>query len=70
LDPLNTLAFVAGIGFDRTGTVNVTQTPIPTPGPLPLAGAGMAYGWARGLRRRLGQAAILKGAPSRLASSR
>jgi hypothetical protein len=70
LDPLNTLAFVAGIGFDRTGTVSVTQTPIPTPGPLPLAGAGMAYGWARGLRRRLSQAAILKGASSSLASSR
>jgi hypothetical protein len=70
LDPLNTLAFVAGIGFDRTGTVSVTQTPIPTPGPLPLAGAGMAYGWARGLRRRLSQAATLKGASSRLASSR
>ena len=53
LDPLNTTAFVAGISFDKAGTVTVSQTPIPTPGPLPLAGAGMAYGWARGLRRRL-----------------
>jgi hypothetical protein len=70
LDPLNTLAFVAGISFDRAGTVSVSQTPIPTPGPLPLAGAGMAYGWARGLRRRVNQAAILKGASSSLASSR
>jgi hypothetical protein len=56
LDPLNTTAFVAGISFDRTGTVSVTQTPIPTPGPLPLTGAGVAYSWARGLRRRLNAA--------------
>lgn len=53
LDPLNTTAFVAGISFDKAGSVTVSQTPIPTPGPLPLAGAGMAYGWVRGLRRRL-----------------
>ncbi|MFM7549054.1 MAG: hypothetical protein ACKO8I_09300 [Cyanobacteriota bacterium] len=53
LDPLNTLAFLAGVSFDRTGVVNVSQTPIPTPGPLPMAGAGMAYGWMRQLRRRL-----------------
>lgn len=61
LDPLNTNAFAAGVSFDVTGNVNVTQTPITTfvdpstqvPGPLPILGAGAGYGWARRLRKRL-----------------
>ena len=56
LDPLNTLAFNAGISFDKTGTVTVTQTPIPSPGPLPALGVGAALAWSRGLRRRVGKA--------------
>ncbi len=55
IDPLNPLAFLAGISFDRTGLVSVSQSPITSnvvPGPLPLFGAGMAWQWSRALRQR------------------
>lgn len=60
LDPTNTSAFVAGVTFDSTGTVSVTQTPITqnvppvtVPGPLPLLGLGAALTYSRKLRKRL-----------------
>jgi hypothetical protein len=56
LDPLDPLAFNAGISFDKTGTVTVTQAPIPSPSPLPALGVGAALAWSRGLRRRVGKA--------------
>lgn len=60
LDPTNTSAFVAGVTFDSTGIVSVTQTPITqyvppvtVPGPLPLLGLGAALTYSRKLRKRL-----------------
>ncbi|MFO0136948.1 MAG: choice-of-anchor L domain-containing protein [Cyanobacteriota bacterium] len=60
LDPTDTMAFVAGVTFDSTGLVNVTQTPITVfvdpatvPGPLPLFGVGAALAWSRRLRQRI-----------------
>ena len=59
LDPTNTNAFVAGISFDSTGQVSVTQQPIvqfvppstsAVPGPLPLLAVGAAFRWSRRLR--------------------
>lgn len=60
LDPLDSMAFVAGIGFDKAGAVTVSQTPISTavPGPLGVFGATMAYGWARRLRQRLQESRV------------
>lgn len=60
LDPTDTMAFVAGVTFDSTGTVSVTQTPITqfvdpasVPGPLPLFGVGAAFAYSRKLRNRI-----------------
>jgi hypothetical protein len=58
LDPTNPLAFVTGVSFDSSGTVNVTQTPITfntssVPGPIPLFGVGAAFGFSRKLRKRI-----------------
>jgi hypothetical protein len=58
LDPANPTAFVTGLTFDSSGTVNVTQTPITfntsaVPGPLPLFGVGAAFGLSRKLRQRI-----------------
>lgn len=61
LDPLDQTVFVAGISFDKVGSVSVTQTPlvqfvpdpVPIPGPLPILGIGGAIGWSRQLRRKL-----------------
>jgi len=58
LDPANPIAFVTGLTFDSSGTVNVTQTPITfntsaVPGPLPLLGVSAAFGWSRKLRKRI-----------------
>lgn len=54
LDPDDPTVFLAGIKFNKIGTASITQTPVsaPVPGPLPLLGVGMAYSWARTLRRR------------------
>ncbi|MFM7360585.1 MAG: hypothetical protein ACKO25_01915 [Cyanobium sp.] len=57
LDPANPLAFITGISTVNAGTFSVTQTPITqsidaVPGPLPLTGAGVAFSFARRLRRR------------------
>jgi hypothetical protein len=58
LDPTNPLAFVTGVSFNSSGTVNVTQTPITfntssVPGPIPLIGVGAAFGFSRKLRKRI-----------------
>jgi hypothetical protein len=59
LDPTNPTAFVTGVSFDSSGTVNVTQTPITfntsasVPGPIPLLGVGAAFGFSRKLRKRI-----------------
>jgi hypothetical protein len=58
LNPANPAAFVTGLTFNSTGTVNVTQTPITfnttaVPGPLPILGVGAAFGWSRKLRKRI-----------------
>ena len=58
LDPTNPLAFVTGVSFNSSGTVNVTQTPITfntssVPGPIPLFGVGAAFGFSRKLRKRI-----------------
>lgn len=55
LDPANPTAFVTGLTFNSSGTVNVTQTPITSavPGPLPILGVGAAFGWSRKLRKRI-----------------
>jgi hypothetical protein len=58
IDPAIPTAFVTGLTFDSSGTVNVTQTPITfntsaVPGPLPLFGVGAAFGWSRKLRKRI-----------------
>ena len=63
LDPTDTMAFVAGVTFDSTGTASVTQTPIvqfvdpgsgdSVPGPLPLLGFGAAFAYSRKLRNRI-----------------
>lgn len=58
LDPINTTAFLAGIGFDATGTVSVRQTPIPAtatapvPAPLPIMGVIALFKTRKWLRRR------------------
>jgi len=58
LDPTNPLAFITGVSFNSSGTVNVTQTPITfntssVPGPIPLFGVGTAFGFSRKLRKRI-----------------
>jgi len=58
LDPTNPLAFITGVSFNSSGTVNVTQTPITfntssVPGPIPLFGVGAAFGFSRKLRKRI-----------------
>lgn len=53
LDPLNTLAFKAGISFDKIGPVNVTQTPIQTPMPAPILGAGLVLKFSRKIKKRI-----------------
>lgn len=56
LDPANTTAFVAGVSFDKSGIVTLTQIPLNAsqpgvPAPLPIVGVGTALGWARRVRR-------------------
>jgi hypothetical protein len=59
LDPTNPTAFVTGVSFDSSGTVNVTQTPITfntsasVPGPISILGVGAAFGFSRKLRKRI-----------------
>jgi PEP-CTERM motif len=60
LDPTNPVAFVTGLEFTTTGTVNVTQTPIiqnvldvvGTPEPSSLIGLGILGGGLVLTRRR------------------